>query len=325
MRFSDLCNMESNDPVEAWRIVTDIESPGEFAIAVDYAMEHSLFPTEFAAQWRGEASEAPRKFWVNPIDGTEMAWIPPGKFLASSPRRSLTCEGFFLARFPITNAQFHRFIEATGYQPAENDPTRENFLKHWLEGRPAPEDEPCPVVWVSFVDAWQYCQWARLTLPNEWLWEKAARGTDGRTFPWGEASPMINTYQRHSFANVKTKRLGPVGSFAHGRTPYGCEDLVGNVSEWCQFSELAPLSSPSESSAPSPQSFVSTYVPQKTIQFDPKSLNYLTTFAAVRGSAFLRKQQSAMGAAHRRRLAIGRRNKWVGFRPAFYPPANRET
>ena len=86
----------------------------------------------------------------------------------------------------ITNAQFANFLAATGYTPHQEHPDNELFLQHWGEEGPPRGLEQHPVVWVSYLDAVAYCQWAGLTLPTEWLWEKAARGPDGRPYPWGD-------------------------------------------------------------------------------------------------------------------------------------------
>ena len=86
------------------------------------------------------------------------------------------------------------------------------------------------MVWVSYIDALPYCRWAGLTLPTEWLWEKAARGRDGRPYPWGNALAVGG-----ASANVRCDGHSPVGSYPRTRTAYGCEDMIGNVSEWCQM------------------------------------------------------------------------------------------
>ena len=308
MTVATLQGLTSDDPAAVWRAIADLVSPDEFAVALDYALEHGLLASDFAAQLRGEPSPSPPGYWVNPIDGSEMVWIQAGAFLAGDRVRKLHCHGFFLARHPVTNEKFARFLNESGYEPPADDPLRNHFLQHWSGGRPTEKQLQLPVVWVSFVDAWHYCQWAQLAVPNEWHWEKAARGIDGRTFPWGEASPQgVSYFKIDPLAQVRSKEPRPVGSFSHARSPFGCENLVGNVSEWCQYSE------------PDPSGFVRQFCPALGMS----TLDYLGSREAVRGSAFLRRQWSRMGAAHRRRLAVGRRNRWVGFRPAFYPPATR--
>jgi serine/threonine-protein kinase len=94
----------------------------------------------------------------------------------------MPCDG------PVTNAQFLQFLGASGYSPPENHPEPQYFLRHWREGRIPKGMENHPAVYVSYIDALAYCRWADLTLPTEWLWEKAARGADGRRYPWGEQS-----------------------------------------------------------------------------------------------------------------------------------------
>src|SRR5262249_52705776 len=124
--------------------------------------------------------------WINPIDESEMIWIPPGPFVVGKDRRRAECKGFSLGRFPVTNAQFLRFIEETNYVPHDPD----LFLTHWNGSRKLTKAmAECPVIHVSYIDALHYCKWAGLTLPTEWLWEKAARGPDGRDYPWGDDLP----------------------------------------------------------------------------------------------------------------------------------------
>lgn len=128
---------------------------------------------------------------------------------------------FFIDKTEVTNNQFKNFLDATGYTPK----WPRNFLRHWKNGRPAPGQGDHPVVWVSLQDAQAYAEWAGKRLPTEAEWQKAAQGTDGRIWPWG------NLFDPEK-ANIDSKSTKPVGSYPEGASPYGCLDMVGNVWEW---------------------------------------------------------------------------------------------
>jgi serine/threonine-protein kinase len=274
--------------LDAWRLVTRAYGLKDWQVVVDYAVENGLVEPFVAA--------AP-VLWTNPIDGSEMVFIPPGPFYVGSKKQPAVSAGFSLARHPVTNTQFRRFFVQTSYDPPpESEP--ELFLSHWSN---LERLENHPVVWVSFVDALAYCRWAGLALPTEWLWEKAARGPDGRSNPWGEASPFVSRTEK--LANVASQGTCAVGSYPRMRTPYGCEDMIGNVSEWCQMINGDDFG----------------HVPQNWPDLTPKKRNE-PVYAAVRGSCFLRTDHLRMRAWHRRRLSVYRRNQWVGLRPACFLP-----
>lgn len=214
--------------------------------------------------------------------GLELAPIPAGRAIlgADDDRRAAEMPAFALARHPVTNAQYAQFLAETGAAPSE--PLR----AHWGGGAPTAELGPHPVVFVSWRDARAWCLWAGLTLPTEWMWEYAARGPDGRRYPWGSARPASKR------AVVFDGATRPVGSFPKARTAMGCEDMIGNVSEWCCPSEAD--AAPPDLEAPSP-------------------------LMPVRGSAYMRMstQSGRMTCAHRRVLSVDRRNHWVGFRAAL--------
>src|SRR5262249_31570755 len=111
-------------------------------------------------------------------------------------------------------------------------PGSEFFLWHWSDGKCPAGREQHPVVNVSAIDALHYCAWAGLTLPTEWLWENAARGGDGRLYPWGDQHRGVE-----KLANVNSDDTSPIHSYPRTRTAYGCEDMIGNVSEWCLMTE----------------------------------------------------------------------------------------
>ena len=286
---------------EAWPLVVRAGANSDFPVVADFALENELIVAlENPSDARLLAKGAKVPTWINPIDSSEMVWIPPGPFLVGSKKEKAECKGFSLARHPVTNAAFARFLKEAGYQPAPEHPDASLFLGHWNQGAVPKAREDHPVVYVSLIDALHYCRWAGLSLPTEWLWEKAARGPDGRTFPWGEQWPITGKVR---LAHVHTDDTCPVGTYARTRSVYGCEDMVGNVSEWC-------LTTADGAYGEMPPAWPEVPAPQ-----DPPG-----PYAAVRGSCFLRIRRGGMVAWHRRRLSIARRNQWVGFRPACLLP-----
>jgi iron(II)-dependent oxidoreductase len=162
-----------------------------------------------------------------------MTYIPPGKFIMGSkpapglslfevgvdelPQHAAFVNGFYIDRYEATVGQYRQFIQATGHRP----PTM------WSSEYRQPQDDH-PVIDLSWADAETYCRWAGKRLPTEQEWEKAARGTDGRIWPWG------NQLER-KHANTLDAAMGwtsPVGSFTQDVSPYGVYDMAGNAMEW---------------------------------------------------------------------------------------------
>jgi formylglycine-generating enzyme required for sulfatase activity len=144
---------------------------------------------------------------------------PTYAYLAGTPAldREATLKPFWIDRYPVTNAEYARFVAATRYQPADQT----NFLKHFAHGAVPQGLENHPVVYVSYDDAKAYAAWAGKRLPTEQEWQFAA----GRAWPWGTAEDP---------ARYNSQRLGtqPVNSHPQGASPYDVEDLVGNVWQW---------------------------------------------------------------------------------------------
>jgi formylglycine-generating enzyme required for sulfatase activity len=141
-----------------------------------------------------------------------------------SPQHSVALAPFAIARTPVTNALYAAFVSATGARPPLS----------WRGPDPAPGRRDHPVVDVSWEDATALCTWLHATtgrpyrLPSEAEWERAARGTDGRTFPWGDSfdPARANTREAGLFGTA------PVGATPAGASPNGVYDMAGNVWEW---------------------------------------------------------------------------------------------
>ncbi|GMU21527.1 MAG: hypothetical protein AMXMBFR13_16200 [Phycisphaerae bacterium] len=143
---------------------------------------------------------------------------------ASEPR-TVDLRPFWMDRFPVTNAQFARFVQDSRYRPA--DPS--GFLAHFVDGHPPAGQERHPVVHVSYDDAKAYAAWAGKRLPTEPEWQMAAGAADGRAWPWGNEAPNEQLCTWNAEAST------PVGAHPAGRSPFGVEDLVGNVWQWTEL------------------------------------------------------------------------------------------
>lgn len=182
------------------------------------------------------------------IDGAPMVLVPGGEFLMGSddgnddekPPHRVYLDTFALDTYEVTNARFQQFVQATGYRT-----TAERAGDTWTWRKPRQEHstlaglEQHPVVQVSQEDAKAYCQWAGKRLPTEAEWEKAARGTDGRQYPWGNTfdGSRLNFCDRNCLygdkaTNSAYQYTAPVGQYDSGKSPYGAYDMAGNVWEW---------------------------------------------------------------------------------------------
>ena len=149
-------------------------------------------------------------------------------------QQQFSLNSFWIDTYPVTNAQFAAFLRATSYAPV----VKKNFLRDWTNGGRYPRGwDKKPVTWVSHADATAYCAHKGARLPNEWEWQYAAQGTDGRSYPWG------NTFNAGCVPNQFQGRVlpGPDDVDAHpcGASPFGVMDLVGNVWQWTNVFEDA--------------------------------------------------------------------------------------
>lgn len=160
-----------------------------------------------------------------------MIEIPAGVFIMGSdmgdpedsPAHEIDLSAFEIDKFEVTNADFATFVQTTGYVTDAENAGKKSWRDSFGDGK-----EAHPVVRVTWNDATAYCAWLDKRLPTEAEWEKAARGTEGWSFPWGNEWDPTKT-------NVKATGLrstAVVGSFGAGASPYGVEDMVGNVWEW---------------------------------------------------------------------------------------------
>lgn len=148
----------------------------------------------------------------------------------NSPRRHhhhlINVKSFWIDRYPVTNARFKEFLDATHYWPTDTG----NFLKDWHNGTFPSGWDNKPVTWVSLEDARAYAKWAGKRLPHEWEWQYAAQGTDGRLFPWGSESNTNAVPPPDKSRNPRPP--SDVNAFPAGASPFGVMDMVGNVWQW---------------------------------------------------------------------------------------------
>ena len=149
-----------------------------------------------------------------------------------SPRRfhehSMQMKSFWIDTYPVTNAEFKKFLDATHYHPQDDL----NFLRDWKAGSFPDGWDNKPVTWVSLEDARAYAAWAGKRLPHEWEWQYAAQGRDGRIYPWGNDWNANAVPVPDKGRNMR----GPDAVDAHpeGKSPFGVMDLVGNVWQWTE-------------------------------------------------------------------------------------------
>jgi len=164
------------------------------------------------------------------IEGDNGAGVDVQYSWEDTPRRhhlhQLHIPSFWIDRYPVTNEQFKKFLDATHYHPKDDY----NFLKDWVDGNFPKGWDTKPVIWVSQEDARAYAKWAGKRLPHEWEWQYAAQGNDGRIYPWG------NVWDGFAVpAPVRGRDLTSpdnVDSHPRGASPFGVMDLVGNVWQW---------------------------------------------------------------------------------------------
>jgi len=210
--------------------------------------------TSFSSEWKFLPQQLETIAATPPAQGTppEMVKIPAGDFYFNvhgieiegsndigvdvqypwedSPRRyhehEMRIRSFWIDKFPVTNSDYKKFVDAKGYHPADDL----NFLRDWKNGTYPEGWADKPVTWVSLEDAQEYAKWAGKRLPHEWEWQYAAQGGDQRLYPWGNDWDALAVPLPDKSRNMR----GPDGVNAHprGASASGVMDLVGNVWQW---------------------------------------------------------------------------------------------
>lgn len=174
--------------------------------------------------------------WENKRDGTILAFIPEGVFLAGKEGFDVHLPAYYLAMGCVTNAQYARFLTERRPNCVKLDrwlnlPQSDAICQCADKFTTDPESADLPVVWVTWEGAVAYCKWAGLRLPSELEWEKGARGVDGRLYPWGDdweaGRPLPAPGEQRG------EEISSVWAYPTGRSPYGLYQMIGNVYEWC--------------------------------------------------------------------------------------------
>jgi formylglycine-generating enzyme required for sulfatase activity len=160
------------------------------------------------------------RYVTHPADGKTMVLVDEGVFLFGSGDRLTWLPTFYIDVTATTNRQYAAFVEATGHRAP----------RHWQDGEILEDLEDHPVVNVTYHDACAYAAWVGKNLPTEAEWEKAARGTRGNRYPWGDQPTPAKCNVREAGVGGTT----PVGLYRSGMSPYGVYDMSGNVWEWCR-------------------------------------------------------------------------------------------
>jgi formylglycine-generating enzyme required for sulfatase activity len=169
---------------------------------------------------------------ITDSNGVTMVLIPAGEFIMGTnngdpdekPVATIYLDAFYIDKYEVTNALYEKCVSAGVCKPpvAKNSQTHANYYGN-------PDFGNYPVTYVNWYMSKSYCEWRGARLPTEAEWEKAARGTDRRTYPWGEGHSC--DFANYGY-NTCLRDTTAVGSYEKGKSPYGVYDMAGNVLEW---------------------------------------------------------------------------------------------
>jgi len=236
-------------------------------VGINYLIKNWPFGSSHAGTDTATPTPGPGDIWTRPTDGMVMVYVPDGKFTMGSdaedalaecqkyiidckrswfidgePPHQIYMDAFWIDQTEVTNAMFQKFMQMENYQTdAKKNGWSWVFNEAGLDqvtgadwSHPKGPNSNIsnrgnyPVTNISWSDAQAYCEWLDVRLPTEAEWEKAARGTDGRIYPWGTASPSCLLANYSGCIGDTTA----VGSYTSGASPYGVMDTAGNVWEW---------------------------------------------------------------------------------------------
>jgi formylglycine-generating enzyme required for sulfatase activity len=238
----------------------------------------------------------------------DMVAVPGGQFTMGSddgpaderPAHRVSLLAFQIDRYPVTNARYAEFLNAVGTHNAQGERLFDlhdaDARVHRVSGKWAAHrgHENHPVVEVTWAGARDYCAWLGKRLPSEAEWEKAARGTDGRRYPWGNALPDRSRGQ----FGARFNEMAAVDGFVAGASPYGVQDLAGNAWEWVSSAyrpypydskdgrvdlEAGPVRGTRGGGHDSPASEITTTQRGRTLSRNPASGHHNIGFRCARG------------------------------------------
>jgi sulfatase modifying factor 1 len=218
---TELSQPEARDTILSWLKLASQTHPERVKMLA--LLAKSQAPAEASADWA-----------LVPAGEFEMGAEGGAATSDEGPKHKVYLDAFYIEKYEVSNADYAVFVKATGRRPPENDDPKYSLWRgtSLLDGV-----AELPVINVSWDDAAAYCKWIGGRLPTEAEWEKAARGTDGRVYPWGN-DPVTGNRTNYSIENVTfwegPATLAKVNQYDFGRSPYGVYEMAGNVWEWVQ-------------------------------------------------------------------------------------------